>query len=107
MTGLTSGPHLYFEMILAGKPVDPAPYLKVAQCDGSVRPVAPVRPDDGSVMIDGRKYWQFSLPARQYIPVAPELGLGRTGELALSRRPSAGTAAHAALSLQRRDIVYF
>ena len=67
MTGVTSGPHLYFEMILAGKPVDPAPYLKVAQCDGSVRPTAPVRPDDGSVMIDGRKYWQFSLPARQYI----------------------------------------
>jgi murein DD-endopeptidase MepM/ murein hydrolase activator NlpD len=67
MTGVTSGPHLYFEMILAGKPVDPAPYLKVAQCDGSVRPVAPVRPDDGSILIDGRKYWQFSLPARQYI----------------------------------------
>lgn len=67
MTGVTSGPHLYFEMILAGKPVDPAPYLKVAQCDGSVRTAAPVRPDDGSVMIDGRKYWQFSLPARQYI----------------------------------------
>lgn len=67
MTGVTSGPHLYFEMILAGKPVDPAPYLKVAQCDGSVRPTAPVRPDDGGVMIDGRKYWQFSLPARQYI----------------------------------------
>jgi murein DD-endopeptidase MepM/ murein hydrolase activator NlpD len=67
MTGVTSGPHLYFEMILAGRPVDPAPYLKVAQCDGSVRPAAPVRPDDGSIMIDGRKYWQFSLPARQYI----------------------------------------
>jgi murein DD-endopeptidase MepM/ murein hydrolase activator NlpD len=67
MTGVTSGPHLFFEMILAGKPVDPAPYLNVAQCNGAVRPAAPVRPDDGSIMIEGRKYWQFSLPARQYI----------------------------------------
>ena len=67
MTGVTSGPHLYFEMILAGKPVDPAPYLNVALCSGAVRPAAPVTPDDGGVMIDGRKYWQFSIPARQYI----------------------------------------
>jgi murein DD-endopeptidase MepM/ murein hydrolase activator NlpD len=67
MTGVTSGPHLFFEMILAGKPVDPAPYLNVAQCNGAVRPTAPARPDDGGTMIDGRKYWQFSRPARQYI----------------------------------------
>ena len=67
MTGVTSGPHLYFEMILAGKPVDPAPYLNVALCSGAVRPAAPVTPDDGSVTIDGRKYWQFSIASRQYI----------------------------------------
>jgi murein DD-endopeptidase MepM/ murein hydrolase activator NlpD len=67
MTGVTSGPHLYFEMILAGKPVDPAPYLNVALCSGAVRPAAPVAPDDGGVMIDGRKYWQFSKASRQYI----------------------------------------
>jgi murein DD-endopeptidase MepM/ murein hydrolase activator NlpD len=67
MTGLTSGPHLYFEMILAGKPVDPAPYLNVALCSGTVHPAPPARPDDGGITIDGRKYWQFSLPARQYI----------------------------------------
>ena len=27
ITGVTSGAHLYFEMDLAGKPVDPAPYI--------------------------------------------------------------------------------
>ena len=55
MTGLTSGPHLYFEMILAGKPVDPAPYLNVALCSGTVHPAPPARPDDGGITIDGRK----------------------------------------------------
>jgi murein DD-endopeptidase MepM/ murein hydrolase activator NlpD len=67
MTGVTSGPHLFFEMILAGRPVDPAPYLGVAQCDGTVRRAVPIRPGDGGTMIDGRKYWQFLLPTRQYI----------------------------------------
>jgi hypothetical protein len=74
MTGVTSGPHLYFEMILDGKPVDPAPYLNVAMCNGAIRQATraplimqPSAAYDGSVTIDGRKYWQFSLPARQYI----------------------------------------
>jgi murein DD-endopeptidase MepM/ murein hydrolase activator NlpD len=71
MTGVTSGPHLYFEMILGGKPVDPAPYLNVALCDGTVRRAAPgpipIPSGDGGVLINGRKYWQFSLPVRQYI----------------------------------------
>jgi murein DD-endopeptidase MepM/ murein hydrolase activator NlpD len=31
-TGVISGTHLYFEMFLAGKPVDPAPYLQVPLC---------------------------------------------------------------------------
>ena len=31
-TGLTYGPHLYFGMIVAGIPVDPAPYLQVQPC---------------------------------------------------------------------------
>ena len=70
MTGVTSGPHLYFEMILDGKPVDPAPYLKVAMCNGTMSRAAPapITTDvSGGVLINGRKYWQFSLPVRQYI----------------------------------------
>lgn len=67
MTGVTSGPHLYFEMILEGKPIDPAPYLNVALCNGTARPSAPVRPDDGGIAVGGKKYWQFFLPPRQYI----------------------------------------
>ena len=66
-TGITTGAHLYFAMILAGKPVDPAPYLGVAQCNGAVRRAARDRPDDDGIIIGGRKYWQFSPPARQYI----------------------------------------
>jgi murein DD-endopeptidase MepM/ murein hydrolase activator NlpD len=31
-TGLTYGPHLYFGMIIDGRPVDPAPYLNAAPC---------------------------------------------------------------------------
>jgi murein DD-endopeptidase MepM/ murein hydrolase activator NlpD len=31
-SGLTYGPHLYFGMIVAGRPVDPAPYLGVQSC---------------------------------------------------------------------------
>ena len=33
-SGLTYGMHLYFEMLLDGRPVDPAPYLGVPQCNG-------------------------------------------------------------------------
>ncbi len=35
-TGLTLGMHLYFEMVLAGRPVDPAPYLGVPLCSGGI-----------------------------------------------------------------------
>jgi murein DD-endopeptidase MepM/ murein hydrolase activator NlpD len=31
-SGLTYGPHLYFGMIVNGRPVDPAPYLNIAPC---------------------------------------------------------------------------
>ena len=33
-TGLTLGFHLYFGMIVGGRPVDPAPYLAVLPCSG-------------------------------------------------------------------------
>ena len=66
-TGVSTGPHLYFEMILGGKPVDPAPYLRVARCDGDVRPAVPDSAGDGGATIDGHKYWQVGVAARQYI----------------------------------------
>jgi murein DD-endopeptidase MepM/ murein hydrolase activator NlpD len=31
-TGVSVGAHVYFEMLIAGKPVDPAPYLRVPRC---------------------------------------------------------------------------
>jgi murein DD-endopeptidase MepM/ murein hydrolase activator NlpD len=34
-SGLTYGPHLYFGMIVNGRSVDPAPYLKVPPCGDS------------------------------------------------------------------------
>ena len=40
-SGLTYGMHLYFEMLLAGRPVDPAPYLGVPLCNGGVTARAP------------------------------------------------------------------
>ena len=38
-TGVISGSHVYFEMVLAGRPVDPAPYLQVPLC--ARRPARP------------------------------------------------------------------
>jgi murein DD-endopeptidase MepM/ murein hydrolase activator NlpD len=37
-TGVTVGTHVYFEMLVAGKPIDPAPYLRVPKCDREVGP---------------------------------------------------------------------
>jgi murein DD-endopeptidase MepM/ murein hydrolase activator NlpD len=38
-SGLTYGPHLYFGMIINGRPVDPAPYVHVARCESNSRGV--------------------------------------------------------------------
>lgn len=35
-SGVTYGMHLYFEMLLSGHPVDPAPYLGVPLCNGGL-----------------------------------------------------------------------
>ena len=40
-TGVTVGTHVYFEMLIAGKPVDPTPYLRVPTCGREVRPPSP------------------------------------------------------------------
>jgi murein DD-endopeptidase MepM/ murein hydrolase activator NlpD len=34
-SGLTFGPHLYFGMVVEGRPVDPSPYLHIAPCGTS------------------------------------------------------------------------
>jgi len=66
-TGVTFGAHLYFEMILDGRPVDPAPYLRIPQCQGEGRRAPAYGINDGGTTIGGRQYWQVMPPARQYI----------------------------------------
>jgi murein DD-endopeptidase MepM/ murein hydrolase activator NlpD len=64
-TGVTSGAHLYFEMLLDGKPVDPAPYLRLPRCSGKEPPASrSARVADGAVF-GGRTYYQVFLPERQ------------------------------------------
>jgi murein DD-endopeptidase MepM/ murein hydrolase activator NlpD len=58
-TGLTFGAHLYFEMIQAGTPVDPAPYLNVPQCDGKVHRAAAGRLDGNGKIVPTRHYYQL------------------------------------------------
>jgi murein DD-endopeptidase MepM/ murein hydrolase activator NlpD len=38
-SGLTYGPHLYFGMIVDGRSIDPAPYLKIVSCGAAVATV--------------------------------------------------------------------
>jgi murein DD-endopeptidase MepM/ murein hydrolase activator NlpD len=67
-TGIIFGTHVYFEMILAGKPVDPEPYLGVPLCDGEAqRRVTSRTESDGvnGITIGGRKYYMLLPPARQ------------------------------------------
>jgi murein DD-endopeptidase MepM/ murein hydrolase activator NlpD len=65
-TGITLGTHLYFEMDLAGKPVDPAPYLGVPQCNGDVRQVRNDRLDVDEKIVGTRKAYVLLPVARPY-----------------------------------------
>jgi len=70
-TGLTSGAHLFFAMVLDGKPVDPAPYLRLPRCGGNGLPTTLDAGEthdtqDGSTVVGGRKYYQVFLPEQQY-----------------------------------------
>jgi murein DD-endopeptidase MepM/ murein hydrolase activator NlpD len=65
-TGVISGTHLFFEILLDGKPVDPAPYLHLPRCGGKAPPATlDTRIADGAA-VGGRKYYQLLLPERQY-----------------------------------------
>jgi murein DD-endopeptidase MepM/ murein hydrolase activator NlpD len=64
-TGVSLGAHLYFEMVLDGRPVDPTPYLGLPRCGGGATTTTARRDTDG-VTVGGRKYYQLSLPDRQY-----------------------------------------
>ena len=48
-SGLTYGMHLYFEMLLSGRPVDPAPYLGLPLCNGAYRTRADMVASDGKI----------------------------------------------------------
>ena len=65
-TGITSGTHLYFEMLLDGKPVDPAPYLGLPQCNGELPRTQAATLDVSGKTLQARQYYQIFLPARQY-----------------------------------------
>lgn len=69
LTGVTTGPHLNFGMLVGGRPIDPAPYLGVPYCEGvQPRVVTAARPNGNyGVTIDGRKYYQLFFPEQQYI----------------------------------------
>ncbi len=67
-TGVISGTHVYFEMIVAGKPVDPAPYLGLPLCNGETHRTVTARTDsDGvdGITIGGRRYYLLLPPATQ------------------------------------------
>jgi hypothetical protein len=70
-TGITAGTHLYFGMISAGKPVDPAPYLGAPPCGGAIRRTETAQPDVGEISVNGRKYYQIFFPA--VLPAARQL----------------------------------
>jgi murein DD-endopeptidase MepM/ murein hydrolase activator NlpD len=61
-TGVTSGAHLFFGMILAGRPVDPAQYLGVPLCNTGVRRTQPEQADGEGIELGGRRYYQVFLP---------------------------------------------
>jgi len=70
-TGLSYGMHLFFEIIVAGRPVDPAPYLGVPMCNGE-----PMRRPAESQEAD-----QKAVPGRRLVQIFPD------GRLVQYRQP--------------------
>ena len=49
-TGVTYGMHIYFEMLMAGRPVDPAPFLGLSLCNGgAIRRASDMLASDGKI----------------------------------------------------------
>ena len=48
-TGVTFGMHLYFGMLVAGRPVDPAPFLRLSLCHGGYRRPSDMLTADGKI----------------------------------------------------------
>jgi murein DD-endopeptidase MepM/ murein hydrolase activator NlpD len=61
-TGVSLGPHLYFAMVLGGRPVDPAQYLGVPLCKDANRQTQTKLAGGEGTVIGGRKYYQVFLP---------------------------------------------
>jgi murein DD-endopeptidase MepM/ murein hydrolase activator NlpD len=64
-TGVTSGAHLYFAMMVDGKPVDPAQYLRVPFCNGAAQRTQPEPADGRSITLGGRRYYQILSPEQR------------------------------------------
>jgi len=65
-TGLTFGMHLYFEMIMAGRPVDPAPYLDLPLCNGGVHRTLTDMLDAGGKIPPTRRIYEGRYQGRNY-----------------------------------------
>jgi murein DD-endopeptidase MepM/ murein hydrolase activator NlpD len=72
-TGITSGAHLYFEMIRGGRPIDPAPYLAVSQCNGEVHRTVTVTAtlDASQQHASSRQYYQIFPTGEVYVHQGP------------------------------------
>lgn len=64
-TGLSSGAHLYFEMMLDGKPIDPAPYVGVPACSAQAQHITPAKTPASGKLIAGHRYYQLLQQAQQ------------------------------------------
>ena len=65
-TGLTYGMHLYFEMIMSGRPVDPAPYLGLPICNSGVHRTLADMLDSGGKIPPTREIYERRYMGRNY-----------------------------------------
>lgn len=56
LTGVTYGSHLYFEMVVDSRPVDPMPYLAVSLCKGEFHGGKSVTRTEDGLILPSRSY---------------------------------------------------